>query len=154
VACRNCVDTCNCALVSTGGTVTITGTGTSLNPYNLSVGITIPIPYTVAGVLATQVGSVPLYFSEAATITNVIVGVGTAPVGSSLIVDVNKNGVSMFTSGARPTITTATTSSVTNPPDVSASASIDAGEYVTVDIDAVGSSVEGNDLVVTIEYVR
>ena len=154
VACRNCVDTCNCALVSTGGSISITGTGTSLNPYDLSVGVALPLPYTVQGLLSTQTGVVRMYFSQPATITNVIAGVGTAPVGDAIIVDVNKNGTSMFTSGNRPTIAAGTNSSIENPPDVSANASVDIGDYITVDIDQVGSSVAGNNLVVTVEYVR
>lgn len=115
----------------------------------------MPLAYTVAGTLAVQSGSVPIYFSADATVTNVIIGVGTAPVGGSIVVDVNMNGSSMFTAGAKPTITSGNTSSTQNAPDVPANATAYDGSYITVDIDSVGAGgTEGSDLVVVVEYVR
>jgi len=76
--------------------------------------------------------------------------VATAPVGQSVIVDVNKNGVTIFSNQAnRPTIAAATTTDDANAIDVPAVA---AGEILTVDIDQVGSTTPGSDLTVTIVY--
>jgi hypothetical protein len=85
-------------------------------------------------------------------ITGVRVTAGTAPVGATLIVDVHKNGTTIYgTQANRPTVPdggnaatggTASTSSVT------------AGDYLTVDVDQVGSGTPGADLVVAIRLTR
>lgn len=152
MACRNCVDTCNCAIVSTDATITVTGSGTALDPYDVSLAVPLSITYTVPEVLAVQTGSIRFYFNGTATITNVTASVGVAPTGASIIVDVNKGGTTIFTTQAnRPTITAGSNVDLTSTPDVTAVAS---GEYLTVDIDQVGSSVSGANLVVTVEYLR
>jgi hypothetical protein len=82
------------------------------------------------------------------TIASVYVRVGTAPVDASLIVDVNKNGTTIFTTqGNRPTITTGNTSATSAAPDVT---SITAADYITIDVDQVGSTTAGSDLSITI----
>lgn len=75
--------------------------------------------------------------------------VGTAPVDASLIVDINKNGTTIFTTqGNRPTITTGNTDSgAITAPDVTALAN---GDYLSVDIDQVGSTTPGKNLVVVL----
>lgn len=152
MACRNCVDTCNCAIVSTNGSLTVTGSGTALAPYDLKVGVTQSTTYTALGNLSAAAGTARLYFSNAVTITNVIAGVGTAPTGAPILIDVNRNGTTIFTTQAnRPTIAVSTNSDTASVPDVTAVA---AGQYLTIDIDQVGSGVTGADLVVTVEYVR
>jgi hypothetical protein len=71
---------------------------------------------------------------------------GTAPTGASLIVDVNKNGVTIFTTQAnRPTITAGSNGGTLATPDVTTLAD---GDYLTVDIDQVGSSIAGADVTV------
>lgn len=150
VACRNCVDTCNCAIISSDGSVTITGTGTVVDPYNVEAHPVLSATYTVPGALAVQTGAVRYYFSSAVTITNVVASVGTAPTGTSLIVDVRKNGSTIFTTTAnRPTIAVSNFVDMASVPDVTAVA---AGDYLTIDIVQVGSGVSGNNLVVTVEY--
>jgi hypothetical protein len=84
------------------------------------------------------------------TITNVIVSVGTAPTGASLIVDVNKNGTTIFTTQAnRPTIAAAGNADTSSVPAVT---SLTSSDYLTVDIDQVGSTVKGSDLTVQIIF--
>lgn len=123
-----------------------------MSPYDLKVGVTQSVTYTVLGALTVANGSVRLYFSHVATITNVIAGVGTAPTGSSVIVDVRKNNTSVFTTTAnRPTIAVSTFVDTTSVPDVTA---IAAGDYLTIDVVQIGSGVAGADLVVTVEYTR
>lgn len=117
------------------------------NSYSLDYGI---IPYTVSGTLTVQTGAVRLYFGQNATIRRINAGVGTAPTGTSLIIDVNKNGTTLFsTQGNRPTIAVSTFSDTENLPDV---VSVSAGDYLTVDIDQIGSTIAGENLTVTIEY--
>jgi hypothetical protein len=81
----------------------------------------------------------------------VIASVGTAPTGSPLIVDILKNGVTVFTTAAnRPTIAAgATVSPLSARPDVT---SFVAGDVLTVSVAQVGSTVAGSDLEVTFEY--
>ena len=105
---------------------------------------------TVPGVLTTGVGQARLYFDTAQTISNVVAGVGTAPAGQSIIVDVNLNGTTIFTTQAnRPTITAGTNADTTSTPNVTA---IAVGNYLTVDVDQIGTTTAGSDLVVTIFY--
>ena len=67
-----------------------------------------------------------------------------------MIVDVNKNGVTIFSNQAnRPTIAAATTTDDANAIDLP---NVAAGQYLTVDIDQVGSTTPGSDLSVTIIY--
>lgn len=86
----------------------------------------------------------------AGTIVGVIASVGTAPTGSSVVCDVNKNGTTVFTTQAnRPSIAAGTTSTtMTAVPDVTVVA---AGDLLSVDIDAVGNSTAGSDLTVVVE---
>jgi hypothetical protein len=104
-------------------------------------------PFSVAGGIAILSYGMRLYVPVACTIAHVRASVGTAPTGSALIVDVNKNGTTLFTTqSARPTIA-AGTNTVTTVPAVTALA---AGDYLTVDVDQVGSTVAGADLTVQV----
>jgi hypothetical protein len=108
--------------------------------------------FTVPGVLTVGTGKARFYFNRAVTVSNVAVSVSTAPTGASVIVDVNKNGTTIFTTQAnRPTITASTFTDLSSPPNVTSFA---ANDYLTVDIDQIGSTVAGSDLVVQIEYVN
>ena len=110
------------------------------------------IYYTVPGTLTAAGGAVRIPFARAATITNVAVSVNTAPTGASILVDVNKNGTTIFTTqGNRPTIAVSTNADNTSTPDVTA---IAANDYLTVDVDQVGSTVAGADLTVRIDYTE
>jgi hypothetical protein len=110
-------------------------------------------PYSFNGAVSIHTGVGRFRFPFPASIVGVSAAVGTAPSGSALTIDVNKNGTTIFTTqGNRPTIAAganATASEAT--PDVTAMA---AGDYLTVDIDAVGSANAGNDLTVFVRYQR
>jgi len=104
--------------------------------------------------LATEVGLHRFYNDTGKTwdIQYVRATVGIAPTGSSLIVDVNRDGTTIFTTQSnRPTITASTNSSgkVTNM-DVTTVAD---GSYLTVDIDQVGNTISGGALTVQVEVV-
>lgn len=110
--------------------------------------------FSKAGTLATGVGTHRIYNDSGATLTikAVRASVGTAPTGSSIIVDINKGATtptSIFTTQAnRPTIAAGnfTSGKVTN---MNVTTIAD-GEFFTVDIDAVGSGTAGSDLVVQV----
>lgn len=107
------------------------------------------VTFTIPGTLTVGSGVARLYFPRASTVINIIAGVGTAPTGSSATFDVNKNGTSLFSGTPKPTITAGTNSDTSSVPDTTA---IAAGDYLTVDVDAVGSTVAGSDATITIEY--
>jgi hypothetical protein len=85
-------------------------------------------------------------------IRGVVATVGTAPTGAALIVDVNKNGTTVFTTQTnRPTIAIgAFTSGLAANMEVIVLA---VGDYLTVDVDQIGSTVAGSDLRVAVDFV-
>lgn len=84
----------------------------------------------------------------ALTITNIKAAVVTAPTGADLILDIHKNGTTIFTTqGNRPTIPAGETADSSSVPDV---ISLAAGDIVRLEIDQIGSTIAGADLSVTI----
>ena len=82
----------------------------------------------------------------ALTIVKVKVVVKTAPTGSSIIIDVNKDGTTIFTTqGNRPEIAIDGKEADSGTPDVT---SLSEGDNVTFDIDQVGSGTAGAELTV------
>ncbi len=106
--------------------------------------------FTVAGTLTVATGKFRIYNDTGVTLTirAVRASVNTAPTGAAIRVDVNKNGTTIFTTqGNRPNIAVSTnTSKVTNM-DVTTLAD---GDYLTVDVDVIGSTVAGADLLVQV----
>lgn len=108
--------------------------------------------FTQSGELATGTGATRLYLPFGIEIIEVEAAVGTAPTGAAIIVDVNVDGTTIFTTQSnRPQIAVSTNvdSSTTIEDDTHTD-----GQYLTVDIDQVGSTVIGSDLVVVIRYRR
>lgn len=101
--------------------------------------------------LSARTGENKFYFPVAATLLGVSITVGTSPVGADIIVDINKNDTTIFTNQTnRPVITPGQElSGETTNIDVT---QVDAGDYLSVDIDQVGSSTQGADLTVTVRY--
>jgi hypothetical protein len=92
------------------------------------------------------------YNRTGATIT--VVGVwaaaGVAPTGASIIVDINMNGTTIFTTqGNRPTIAAGSNGGTLATPNITTVAD---GSYITVDIDQVGSGSVGSGLSVGVVY--
>jgi hypothetical protein len=101
------------------------------------------------GVLTATAGSDRLYIPYSCTITNVYASVSTAPTGASIVADVHKGGATLFsTQGNRPTITATNFTDTSSAPDVTA---ITANDYLTLDIDQVGSTIAGADIRVVLE---
>lgn len=105
--------------------------------------------FSKQGVLSVQTGKSRFYADFGFRIIQVRASVNTAPTGASLIVDVNKNGTTIFTTQAnRPTIA-ASGFTDTGTPDIDGDErDIDPGDYIQIDIDQVGSTVPGSDLTV------
>jgi hypothetical protein len=92
------------------------------------------------------------YVTRSYQITAITASVGTAPTGDSVIIDINKNGVTIFTTqGNRPTISDGSNIDLSSTPDID---TLSAGDYLTVSIDQVGSSFAGSDLTVQIELTE
>jgi hypothetical protein len=109
------------------------------------------VAFSRSGSLSVGGGTHRIYndTGDTLTIKAVRASVGTAPTGASIIVDVNIGGTTIFTTqGNRPTIAASanTSGKVTNM-DVTTIAD---GSYFTVDVDQVGSTIPGGDLVVQI----
>ena len=78
--------------------------------------------------------------------------VGTAPTGANLVLDILKNGTSIFTTTAnRPTILAGATKVAvpTARPDVT---DVAAGDVIELQIVQIGSTVAGSDLDVSVQY--
>ncbi len=123
------------------------------DPDDASQGTAAVIPFVFSRVgpvtVSSGVGRWPLATDY--QIVAVVAAVGTDPTGANLIIDVNLNGTTMFTTQAnRPTIVAGSQQSAITVPDVTALAP---GDLLSMDIDQIGSSVAGSDLTVVV-YVQ
>lgn len=108
--------------------------------------------FTVSGDLTVSSNPlrIPFYMGRSVTIDGVYLIVETAPVGASIIVDVNKNGTTIFTNQSnRPQIASGNTTGNTTTIDVS---TVSDGDYLTMDIDQIGSTTPGANLTVVVVY--
>jgi hypothetical protein len=111
-------------------------------------GIRKDIAFVVEG--NVSVGSINTNFpvDGELVITEVYIYANTAPTGADLIVDVNKNGTTIFTTqGNRPQIAAGANADTSGTPDVT---SLLKNNRLTIDIDQVGSTIAGADLTVVI----
>lgn len=104
------------------------------------------IPFQISGdqVVGTdKIGR--FYLPFAVTFVEVFVRVITAPTGADLQLDINKNGTTLWgvTQANRPIITAAGTTDSVTTFDTTTGAD---GDYLTVDVDQIGSTVAGADL--------
>lgn len=109
--------------------------------------------FSLPGQAFVEVGRLRLSFGiMQVAVLGVTIMVNTAPTGASLIVDVNKNGTTIFTSqAARPTIAASAFASSEAVPAVN---TVAAGEYLTVDVDQVGSTIPGGDLTINVRWAE
>lgn len=135
----------------TGLSTTLTGLRTDVDSVTTNFNAYKPVVqwvFSMNGPIGVRVGGLRLRNpGRAITISKVYIDLGTAPVGAAAIVDVNKNGTTIYTTQAnRPTVADgANTGNST--PDVT---SFGIGDYITVDIDQIGSTTSGSDLTVSI----
>lgn len=101
------------------------------------------------GTLVVTAGVSELPVDINCEIVSVVARVSTAPTGAAVIVDLNRNGTTVFTNQAnRPAIADGSKSSiVVTSMDV---VTLAPGDYLTVDIDQIGSTIAGSDLVVAV----
>lgn len=113
------------------------------------------VEFAEIGVLTVKTGTFRWYPPYNITIVDVSASVGTAPTGAAILIDVNKNGTTIFTTGPgtnRPNIAVSTFFDVSGAPDVTSL--LGDTDYLTVDIDQIGSTIAGSDLVVQVRYTR
>lgn len=157
--CAGCSSTPTCAChfaVDPGSCLVITGDGSLLLPYTFSTTARTDDLATFAmsgGLTAPTPGTLRFRFPFVATIEGVSAAVNTAPTGADIVLDVNKNGVSVYPFSTKPTIPAGDfdTGGVEMVPDTT---NLNPGDYLQVDIDQVGSIVSGSDLTVFIHYSR
>lgn len=109
------------------------------------------IAWNAPGALAVKTGEGKFYFPVRATLVGVSAVLENGPTGDSFIIDLNKNGTSVWTDQSkRPEILEGSTVSgeVT---DIDLP-TIEVGDQLSVDIDQVGSTWPGDDLTVTVRY--
>src|SRR5690349_2670291 len=112
------------------------------------------LTYSISGVQATDVGKLEMpVLAGTYTIMGVTARLNTAPTGATTFkVDVNKNGTTIFTDQSkRPIFAASAKIANSATPDVT---SVTTGDYLTVDVDAVGSTVAGSDLTVTVRLKK
>jgi len=123
-------------------------TGVTYNTHPVANFLRVQAIHTVAGTLVVAAGTLRIYNQTGRTLTisEVFLAVGTAPVGSAIIVDVHKDGTTLFTTQAnRPQIADGTNSGNSTTIDVTSWAD---GAYLTADVDQIGSGTAGSDLTV------
>jgi hypothetical protein len=118
----------------------------------------MPFEYSTAvsdEATALTAGTAKLTFRMpcAMTVTSVRASVGTAPTGSTLIVDINENGTSILSTKLSIDATEKTSTTAATPAVLSDSALADDAE-ITIDIDQIGSTIAGAGLKVTIIGTR
>lgn len=102
------------------------------------------------GSLVVVTGRGRQYLWYNANITAIRVSVDTPPTGGDIIVDVNKNGSSLYTTQLnRPTIPAGQNTVLATLPDT---VGLLEGDYLTMDIDQIGSTNPGKDLTVQVLY--
>lgn len=101
--------------------------------------------FAIVGTLTTGTDKAPTILIPCdLTIIKAKLVVKTAPTGSSIIVDVNKNGTTIFTTQAnRPAIAASATTGDSGAPDVTA---LSEDDKITIDVDQIGSTIAGADL--------
>jgi hypothetical protein len=108
--------------------------------------------FTKEGTLTVGAGTIRIYnkLGSTVTISQVFLSVGTAPTGAAIIVDVNINGTTIFTTQSnRPQIAAGANTGFSTTIE---SASLADGNYLTADVDQIGSGTAGADLTVHVIY--
>lgn len=109
------------------------------------------IPFAEPGTLTVKSGKGRFYLPYGIEIQGISAGVDTPSQGANIILDVNKNGSTIFTTQSnRPTILAGANSTSSEAvPDITSAAQDD---FLTVDIDQVGTTTSGEHLTVIVRY--
>jgi hypothetical protein len=130
-----------------GNSFTITNTSPNQNLYSGSES------FGISGVLSARTGKLKLYndSGRTRTITSIRASVDSSPGGGPITIDVNKNGTTLYTTqGNRCSIAAGAFTSKSTNMNIS---SWEDSSYLTLDIDLVGVSIAGSDLIATVEWV-
>jgi hypothetical protein len=105
--------------------------------------------FSIQGTLQVASGVSRLYLARNATFSACYISANTAPTGAAIIADVKLGGTSIFTgvTANRPTIAASSFAGTAGAP---ATTSFTSGNYLTVDILQVGSTVAGADFTMTL----
>jgi hypothetical protein len=121
-------------------------TGTDAKPAFRTAWMWHTFFFSVEGILSIGERPLRFYVPGTFTIDKVFIAVDTAPTDASILVDVHKNGTTIFTTqSGRPAITTGNFTGESATPDVTTLA---LNDYLQFGIDQVGSSVAGGNLTV------
>ena len=107
----------------------------------------------LSGALVAGVGTTRFYNDTGAdvTIANARLSLGSPPAGGPATVDLNLNGTTIFTTQAnRPSVAAAGVTSGAKVPDVT---NWPAGQYLTVDVDLIGTTTPGSNATIQIGLV-
>jgi hypothetical protein len=108
------------------------------------------LPFSIQGALSVGVtGRKQRIYNRTGspwTIVGVQLWVNTAPVGATATLQVNKNGASAFTISVATTVQGSSSPSATN-------IAVADGDYLDVDVTAVGSTTPGSDATLTLSVV-
>ncbi len=108
--------------------------------------------FTIDGVLQTGEDQVYIDLPFPCDFEPVDVKVGTAPVGAGIEIDINKNGITIFTTqSGLPGIIAENTTDTSDAPDVTSGVK---GDRISVSIDQVGTTTNGSDLNVRFKIIR
>lgn len=130
---------------------TIESAKVNQNFQNLSDKIRPTFVFTVSDSLTTGTSLTPiLVVPNALTIEKAYAVVKTAPTGTSMLIDLNVNGTSIWASNQsnRLTITVGSTEDTQTSFDTT---SLAEGDLLTLDVDQVGSTIAGADLTVALK---
>lgn len=138
--------------VGTNGFVLKANSATTPGVEWASLGISVPsINFNDDRPVITTGNGVARWYNRgpALTIVGVWVSAGVVPTGADIIVDVNINGTTIYSTQAnRPTVPATTNGgAISATPNTTAVA---VGDYFTVDIDQIGSTIPGGRIVVGI----
>lgn len=100
------------------------------------------------GAVTVLAGSARWYAPSNITVDDIMIAAGVAPTSNDLIIDVRKNGVSIF-GATKPTVTAGQNAGSTVAPVPTTMTDTD---YLTVDVVQVGSGNPGADMTVRIRY--
>lgn len=143
-------------LTSEGGLlITPSGDGTMhLDPTFLPFGEENPpseIEFFRSSVLSVETGASRWYAWQRVHVFNIRASVNTPPQGGSVVLDVRRNGVSLYGSSPelRPTILDGQNTTITSLPG---EVILEEGDYLSVDIAEVGETNQGADLSIQLRY--
>jgi hypothetical protein len=145
--------------ITTGsGDINLGNTSGTLDPHALS-----PLPAVAATIqlacsdeataLTTGTAKLTFRMPHAMTLTAVRASVGTAPTGSTLVVDINEGGTSILGTKLSIDATEKTSTTAATAATITDSALADDAE-ITIDIDQIGSTIAGAGLKITLIGTR